>query len=133
MTNLERLRELTNNLPLLKPLTFRQVEPGKIDCEVLQERCRGLALLNCPEVAVQKVCLDAGTVFPEHTPDELEVVVLYKGNAQHVVGQKVVELGVGSVLISSPGEAYEFRALTECEIIAITVPASSVYPKEVGE
>lgn len=132
-SNLEKLRKLTAKLPVLGPSSYKELTPGKIDYQVLRGRCTGMALLNIPEVAVQRVCLEASTVFPEHSHNEIEVIVIYKGEGLHITPGMKSRVTAGESYISRPGELHEFRAVTDCELIAITIPASAGYPREAGD
>jgi quercetin dioxygenase-like cupin family protein len=86
--------------------------------------------MNIPEVAVQMATLTAGTLFPTHTHNEKEVVVIYKGKAIHIMLDRDEPVGAGDVIICHPHEVHSFRALTQTEVIAITVPSSPGYPKK---
>ena len=128
-SNLAKLRKLTAELPVLGPSNFKPHGIDKIDYQVQGGNCVGEALLNEKEVAVQRVCMTAGTVFPEHSHHEFEVVVIISGEALHITPGMESKIAKDDVYTSRPGELHKFVAITDCTLIAITIPASEGYPK----
>lgn len=128
-SNLQKLRQLTAELPVLGPTDFKPHGTNKIEYTVDTGSCVGEALLNIADVAVQRVCMIAGTVFPEHSHNQFEVVVIVKGDAIHITPGMESKLSSREVYVSRPGELHKFVAITDVELIAITIPASEGYPK----
>lgn len=95
--------------------------------------CESQSLLNIPEVAVARTRFSAHTTFPEHTHEEKEVIMVYKGRGIMSYPGGEVELGPGDVVIFEPGQPHSFRTLEPTEIIAQTIPAGRGFPGERDE
>lgn len=127
---LQRLRELTERLPLLGVPEYRSHGYGIVDLKVVQGSCAGIPLLNIPEVAVQRVIMEPGTILTPHKHDELEIIIMVKGEAVRTLPNgEDLRLERGDVYTASPGEEQVFRAVTYCDLIAVSIPAASNYPK----
>ena len=93
--------------------------------------CIGLNLFNDKVIAVQRCFLTQGGMFPEHIHEEIEIIVVYDGEAQIVIEgiEKTQILKVGDIVRIEPNKKHEFTALTDVWVIGITIPASTAYPK----
>jgi quercetin dioxygenase-like cupin family protein len=131
LSNLDVLRELTARLPSLNDLLGRggtytnyAVEGGS------EAECVGMSILNNGSVAVQDSFMTKGTIFPHHTQEEIEHLIVYKGRLLvHVAGVPDIVLEAGGHVRFNPNVSHGVEALEKTWLIAITVPAGKGYPK----
>ena len=126
--NLKYLKHLTENLPSLSSL-IKEREGERIEYEVIDGICNGIALLNKDTIAVQDSFVSKGALFPIHAHDVIEILVIYEGKVKVVFTD-------GNEFILTPGELirFEVNQLHSCEgledsyLIGITIPSSPNYP-----
>jgi quercetin dioxygenase-like cupin family protein len=124
VSNIDKLEELTKKLPPLTDLVL-MAKNSITEYKVENGTCIGLALLNTEKVAVQKAVASAGTIFPRHTHEEHEFIILVEGEMINNDGHKFF---APDVIHLNPNESHEHTFVTNCLVIAITVPASKGYP-----
>jgi len=128
--SLLRLRTLTETLPILGPTLVRSEAGGAIDYDCEVGSCIGEALYNVRECAVQHAMLTAGTMFPSHTHNETEVLILFKGKCNSILGVVEEPMVIGHPVVVRPHELHCVRALSDCEMIGVTIPAAEGYPRD---
>ena len=122
---LDRLRELTEQLG-------GRVHGGDMmeyDCE--HGECLGFGLFRAPAVAVQRALMTSGSVLHLHGHAETETVAVYAGCLEvRLEGDPTPRIvRYGETLTIPPGTPHEVRVVEgPCRMIAITIPASEVYP-----
>ena len=125
--SLERLRELTPDLPLLASMSASLSEPI-----VKYDIPGGCALSTCllahSEVAVQDCFMPAGAKFPEHTHSVKEVIVVYEGELRVSFGDRETTMKRGDVVYFVPGQPHSAKAITDVRVVGLTVPAEEGYP-----
>lgn len=134
MKELNKLKELTHNLPAVPTLKEMIHNPGNIrsyiEYEVEEGTAIGFGLLNQKEIAVQKLFLSKGTIFPTHYHlEEHEFIVVFQGSLE------IEESGFKHVLKEKDcvkleaGKNHKGLALEDCWIIVISIPSIEGYPK----
>jgi mannose-6-phosphate isomerase-like protein (cupin superfamily) len=126
---LQKLRDLTNKLPLLSQDSFCPSPLGGIDYSVDSGSCHGVPLVYSDVCAVQYASLQPNTLFPIHSHQEIEVLVIVKGAGEVITGSGAMPLSTGACVTTRPGDVHGFRAITYVELVGITIPASTSYPK----
>jgi anti-sigma factor ChrR (cupin superfamily) len=121
--NLLKLQELTEALPVLTNIANLS-KIGFVKYEVECGSCHGVGLFKDKSVAVQMAIATAGTKFPAHSHNEYEFIVLVSGK---LISNGIEYDGPCSFYVRT-GEFHEHTFLTDCVIIAVTVPASEGYP-----
>ena len=128
MSNLDVLRNLTENLPSLGTLLEKK-EKGFVEYSVKYGTCFGIKLLWDNSIAVQKAFMSKGTVFPDHVHDlEKEILIVFKGNLVINKENYTTNLSAGELSEILPGESHSMFASTDTWLIAITIPAEEGYP-----
>lgn len=122
-TNLEVLRSLTHALPLQDLVRGRGVDWVRYEME--KGTCIGIGLLHERAIAVQKAFMSQGSVFPMHLHGEVEILIIYEGKIE----TKGKVFGRGDIARIENGEEHTITALEDTWMVAITIPASSAYPK----
>ena len=124
---LERLRELTPELPLLASMSDNLAAPI-----VHYDIPGGCALSTCllahSEIAVQDCFMPTGSSFPEHTHSVKEVIVVYEGELRVSVGGRETTMRRGDVVYFIPGHPHTVEAITDVRVVGLTVPAEEGYP-----
>jgi len=121
MNNLEVLRELTDKLPPVIPLS--NGERVAFDLE------KGISVMwkvwqdDDEEASIVRAENTRGTKFPCHVHDTHEFLIFYTGRAE-------IEFEDGAVLLEAPasfhiepGRRHRLHYHTDCRLIAVFVPA----------
>lgn len=134
----KELEEYTRHLPsferLISPAALPQT--GWQEYDIDGGKAHGFNLLNIHGVAVQRVEIPKGALFPEHGhvtekgSPVVEYGIVYEGRI------KITNLTTGEVHICKPkdcvrlgeGESHQGEALTDVSLINVTVPAAEGYP-----
>lgn len=126
---LDKLRELTNNLPPVPKLgEFKVEHPAFTEYVMDVGSCISYNLLNQKEVSVAKTFISSGGQFPEHDHDEAEYAVVFSGAMIAYYGDKKKTMMAGDCIKFEKGEKHRVRALEDTWIIAVTVPRSKDFP-----
>lgn len=138
MANLESLKKLTLELEdmiLEEHESFIEYKPDNGGTFI------GFCLHNEPAVAVQRVFMSKETKVAEHTHEENEYCLVYKGKTEisinddtHVARingevSKSRILGVGDAIFFPSGMPHSAVMLEDTWMISVTIPASKSYPK----
>jgi len=128
--SLDKLREITEKLPPFHPQVFASnTHPNIVRYQSGDEgTVIGYGLLKIPSVAVQMSVASKGSFFQDHTHAEIEIVVLYRGKCLFTVNGQEREMIEGDNIRLEPGQVHSVKMLTDCEFIAITIPASEGFP-----
>jgi len=142
MEESEHIKKLEEMIPKLDNLVV--VNSPTVEYDVEKGTAFGINLFNIPEIAVQRVFMSKGTVFPEHKHDECEYVLVYKGSVKlhieedkpHIcvsgksVSDKTAILGVADGFYVAPGVAHAGEALEDTWMMSIAIPSGKGYPDE---
>lgn len=128
---LQKLRELTDNLPFFPSLVMAESN-NRIDYDVENGISFSFGLMNNEKIAVADTFMREGTVFPEHLHNEREFLIVYEG------ALSVKRNGDDVTYIISNGESIYFEenelhivtALEDTWVVSITIPAAEGYPNE---
>ena len=129
MNNLEKLKELTDQLPSFEDLVSRSGCATEV--ETLKGNIFMFGLYNVPGISVARAFMSADTEVEVHTHVEFELFVVYEGKMVLNVEGKEFEVEVrqsGYVLPNMPHSAY---FPVDTKVIAITIPSSEGYPDAV--
>jgi len=127
--NLEKLRELTKNLPPVPKLEDFKSEQEKSTEYMLEVgTCISYNLLSRSEASVALTFISSGGKFPEHQHSEKEFAVIISGSMIVYKGDKKETLGVGGCMVFNEGQSHRVRALEDVWLIAVTVPQSKDFP-----
>ena len=134
MNNLDKLKELTNNLPAVPKLhdLVKSADPSvhSIIYNVEDGTSFGLGLLSRPQVAVQEVFISKGTSFPLHVHDkEKEILIVYKGEMFVKINDEERLLKEGDFVEICCGNAHSTKALKDTWVIAVAIPRIDGFPK----
>lgn len=81
-------------------------------------------------VSVVKSFVPAGCVFPIHSHQEVEVLVVYEGKARYRSSTPVERILLpGDCVRILPGTAHEFEGVEDTWVIGITVPDSEAFAR----
>ena len=134
MNNLDKLKELTEELPAVPKLDDlvegRDLANHSIIYKVEEGTSFGFGLLNRPEVAVQELFVSKGTAFPEHVhKNEDEWGIVYKGKMKVVVGNEEIVLNSGDCVKFDKGVIHSSKALEDTWLIVVAVPRIDGFPE----
>lgn len=122
------LKRLTDNLPPFNVLLNRSVD--SVQLEVDNGMCFSFGILKNDMVAVAKTVITKGATLTEHYHPEQEYIICYKGNVEINVGGEVNLLLVSDYLVIPPDTPHTAKAISDCELIVITIPASINFPND---
>jgi len=124
---LRRLREVVQKLP--PPLTMLALEAvAGIKYATVDGECMGVALFNVPRVAVQRAFMSEGALLPAHTHTNKEILVIYAGGLDVMVGGETRSYGPGAVIEFEIGTPHVVHATADTWMIGVTIPADAGYP-----
>jgi len=130
---INHLKNLTDNLPPVPTLVDLIHDPDNIrsyvEYSVSNGTAIGFGLLNQPEVAVQKIFISKGSIFPQHEHDVIEIGVIFAGEVEINVGDTPIRFRVGDVIKLQKNERHSVKAIDDSWIIAIVIPRDDGYPK----
>jgi quercetin dioxygenase-like cupin family protein len=134
MNNLDKLKELTNDLPAVPKLNDLVIERDLTNHSIIYDvedgTSFGFGLLNRPQVSVQELFVSKGTSFPAHLhKEENEWGILYKGEMKVFLGDKEIILKAGECVHFEKGVIHSSQALTDCWLIAVGVPKIKGFPE----
>ena len=126
MTNLQRLRELTEQMD------HSHFIPDHQDGNVFNYNFNGEvsteALAHSPEMAMAKLTMAKGTVFPQHTHTMLEIFIIITGKVEFYMCDETWNVSAGQPLYTLPNVPHGGKALEDTVMLTITVPADPSYP-----
>ena len=127
---LTKLQQLSDNLTLPR-VAMAKLEDDCVEYAVETGRCRGKAVLNTSDVAIQIATLDAGTTFQMHNHgDSDEVLVVISGSAVSTTDSGRTQIAGPRGVIKIPsGISHTVFCREATAIVAITIPASEGYPR----
>ena len=124
MKNIERLRELTKTL---SDVTHHKRRFTDYECDA--GTCLGFALINEPDVAVQKAFASKDSSIKKHVHQHsLEIIIVFKGTAVYSDKDKEVKLEAGDLIAIPKNKEHSFYWPEDCWMIAVTIPADEGYP-----
>lgn len=137
--DLEALEEYTKHLPSIKDLVSPAAHPqsGYQQYDIIGGKAFGFNLLNIGTVAVQRLEVSKGAIFPDHKHTcrrggpVVEYGVVFEGQIRVknlTTGEEDI-FGPGDLVILKPGEIHSGEAITDVSLINITVPAAEGYPE----
>ena len=127
MSYIERLEELTQDIPALEDLVLA-AEGAVVMYDTVTGKSMGYGIINTGAYSIQKVVHSAGTLFPLHVQDEHEYIIVVDGEAQLTKNDQIQTLKKNDCVVIQPGERHAWLFEANTTIIAITVPASKGYP-----
>jgi len=125
---LEELRKLTESLTTLPEMIVYTHDCGVEYQPVGDGEITGYYLFNKPEVSVQRVFMAKGTKFPNHFHPSIEYGVVYKGKMEVLVDGKVKVYSTGDCMIFQSNQEHSGKAIEDCWVVFIAVPAAEGYP-----
>ena len=81
------------------------------------------------KAAVARTFLSAGVLFPAHSHNEKEFVVVFSGHMEMTVGGKTFSLLPGDATQINAGQTHSANAIEDTWLIAVTVPCAEGYPE----
>jgi len=123
--NLMRLAEITESLPSWQP------KDGMGTCMQIGTK-RGTSLiwglLKESGIAVANTFFSKGSVLEEHSHDQKEYLIIYKGRAVITVEGVDTILTVGDSIVFEIGQTHSQVCEEDTWLIAVTIPESEVFP-----
>jgi len=125
--SLEELKVLTEKVKLID-FAVNSGNSNVMPYDFGNGMCVGVGLLKSDLVAVQQIFLAKGTTFPEHSHKSHELGIVYKGEVEVFCNSEKVTYGPGDFMYFPPGILHTGVALSDSEMIFITVPPDEAYP-----
>lgn len=120
---LDKLKELTDKVVSLSSIVKR-VDGDVAEFNVMPGIATILNLMTNEHVHVSEMYMSAGTVFPPHVhSDAVQYSLPYKGELIFNDGGEIKHVKEGCIIRIDQYKAHNIRALTDTNIILITVPA----------
>jgi quercetin dioxygenase-like cupin family protein len=82
-----------------------------------------------PNIAVSRTFFSGGSLFPEHSHNEKEYLIVYQGQLDVTVEGKIISVTSGDTITICPGQAHSAEAIGDTRLIAITIPAAEGFPE----
>ena len=127
--NLARLRELVSKYQEFEDLISPPVN-GIVNLNVSRGAGTCYGVLKKQKVAILDSSYEERTVFPSHSHEEQEFLIVYSGKLSINVSGELWVIGVGeSIRVPSGAMHSVWTEGQPCNFIAITVPASVSFPE----
>ena len=124
--NLDRLRNLTDKLPLFEDLVSKSGSFTEV--ETLKGNVFMFGLYNVPEVNVARVFISANSEMKIHTHNEFEFMVVYEGKMILTIEDKKFDVGVQQSVYVMPNKPHSAYFPVDTKIISLIIPSSEGYP-----
>jgi len=124
VSNIVRLEELE-----------KELSDGTVIWRVNGQEVRVWNLWNHHKrVAVARVNIPPGAIFPIHTHDQVESLTCFDGEGKVIIrhndgSQTEHFISIGDVVKLAQGEPHSVEAITDLWLIGITVPSSPAFPE----
>jgi quercetin dioxygenase-like cupin family protein len=100
-----------------------------IEYEMEKGAAISFGLWKQESIAVARTFFSGGSIFPEHSHNEKEFIVVYEGQMDITIEEKTTALTAGDMIVVCPGQAHGAVAVGDTRIIAITIPAAEGFPE----
>ena len=143
LSNIELLEKLTKDLPALDPLAFVDIDYKTVSYAVKSGECTARSMMNIGGIAVADCHLSQGAEMLRHNHPEKEWFLVYDGDIKVEIdgfATKDIErlmgngsnfsLGVGDFIFIPQKVPHVVSSVNGAKFIAITIPASEVFPGE---
>lgn len=128
MNNLDRLKELTLNLPSLRALIGEE-SVGAIKYKMVSgSKVVGINLFNDGAMAIQRVESKGKGIFPRHKHEVHEWLIVLVGSFEYETNNKKIIVSQNGYVYFAPFESHELIFTEDAILLAITVPADGGYP-----
>lgn len=127
MTNLEKLREITNKLPPFSNMIMTRSK-GCLELEMTKGYCFGWNLIKTPEIAVDRWFNSCGSEFPRHIHASKEWIIVYEGEIHLTVVDKLQKFLPGQYILMEPGTPHSAYFPQDCSYITVTMPPAEGFP-----
>lgn len=129
MDSLDKLRQLTNDLPSIPKLGDFKLEHEKFTEYIMPiGTCISRSLLSQKEISVAKTFISSGGEFPKHNHPEKEYIVMFSGSMIVYYGDERKTMQTGDCIVFERGVPHRVRALEDVWLISVTIPYSKDYP-----
>ena len=108
---------------------FAGGQPDVIEYEMEKGTAIAFGLWKQKDVAVSRTFFSGDSIFPEHSHNEKEFIIVYEGQMNVTVEGKIITLTPGDLVTICPGQAHSAEAVVDTRIIAVTVPAAEGFPE----
>ena len=130
--NLKRIRELSDDPRTLPHIAHIHEELAEYD--MTSGSCFGVGLFWIEGVAVQHSEMSEDSELKSHMHEGIkEILICYEGDLQIFtkVKDELVEAKItsGGIIVIPPDIPHIAKSIRGCKIIAVSIPASSGYPK----
>jgi quercetin dioxygenase-like cupin family protein len=129
--NIKKLRELTPLLDFSNLISVKSTPFIKLN--MIEGESFMIGLHKEKDVAVAREFASMGTKFPEHKHEEIEYLIVYKGQVIIRVDDNDLILEKGDLLKLEPNQTHKAYFPEDTWFLAITIPASKNWPGEIGD
>lgn len=92
----------------------------------------GNGLCHDGDCAIQKNFVTGGSIFPTHTHDEFEYIIILEGEGEVVIDDVRSSFQARDCIVIKPGQSHTWVYTKHTKMIGITIPASKGYPHGKG-
>ena len=126
---IQRLKELERRIDFSALSRPRPADPTVVDLLVEVGVAEARWLYDDEGVSCARTILRDGAYLPDHTHDQTEAWVVYRGYLEVIVdGERVDRPGKIAYYVH-PGSVHSVRAVGDTEVIVIAVPRSDSFPR----
>ena len=136
------IKKLEKIVPKLND--FVSINSPNVEYNLEKGTAIGFNVYNIPEIAVQRVFMSKGSIFPLHTHKENEYVLIYKGCIKVHIKSGVIHANVGGKSTQDkdmilkvadgffvpPETPHSGEALEDTWMMSTTIPAGCGYPND---
>lgn len=129
-SNLQRLRELTEALDISSITPATQIGDAfhyEFDGEAVTH-----GLVHNKDVAMARLHMEMGTTFPQHSHNMLEIFIMLEGTFEVDMCDQKWTVSKGQPFYVMPNIPHGGLAVTDMELIVVTIPADPSFPHPEG-
>lgn len=127
-----KLRELTDSLPRFpEPMEPVDIESsnGYREYKMTEGSCFSWFIHRSGnDIAIHRWFCSKGTIFPEHTHQEKEWIIIYSGTMVIQKGGEEIILHKGDSIVNDPLIPHSSTYPEDCKFITIMIPPSEEFP-----
>ena len=126
-SNIRILKHITENLQLSSFVKDRR-QDGVVEFDVENGNAVGWNLFNIEKIAVARTLLTKDTMFPKHSHESKEWMIVYDGALVVMTSSENNTILSGDSIVIDPGVEHSCKAIKDTWVLCVTIPCDRGFP-----